>query len=156
MIPRVFQPRVLVLFDGYCYLCSWVVRWIFSRDRRNAFVCLPLQSDEGRLVQNRYPQLENEDSVILVRDRQVFTRSAAAFEIARILGGAARLVLFFTILPTGWADWLYRRVAAIRYRLFGKRQTCVRPPPRLIRQLILTDEERQVFEIDCNPTRSNE
>jgi predicted DCC family thiol-disulfide oxidoreductase YuxK len=38
----------LILFDGYCHLCSWIVKFVIARDRKRRYRFAPLDSAIGR------------------------------------------------------------------------------------------------------------
>jgi len=131
------EEQQVVLFDGFCYLCSWVVRLILTQDRNDRFICLPLQSPEGIILVAPYAELAAVDSVILVEKDRVLTRTRAIFGVLKGLGGFWRLFLAISIFPTTWLDTVYDWVARVRYRAFGKRTNCVIPPRRLRHKLEL-------------------
>jgi predicted DCC family thiol-disulfide oxidoreductase YuxK len=129
--------RQVVLFDGFCYLCSWVVRVILSQDRKDRFVCLPLQSEEGVFLTRRFPGISGVDSVVLLEAEQPFVKSRAVLRILGGLGGLWRLFVVFDQFPTIWLDRIYDWVAEVRYRVFGKRASCIIPPRRLRHKLTM-------------------
>ena len=45
------------------------------------------------------------------------------------LGGVWRALALLRVLPRPVADWLYDCVARNRYRLFGRTEHCMMPPP---------------------------
>lgn len=133
--------RSIVLFDGYCYICSWLVGLILTHDRRNAFVCLSLQSSEGENILERYPAARSLDSVVLVNTAGVHVKSEAVIEVLTVLGGRWRILTILKWLPVRFRDSAYDFVARIRYRLFGRRAECLVPPRRFIPTLMPTPEE---------------
>ena len=129
--PEKTRTRHWILFDGVCYLCSWVVRLVLAQDRSRRFVCWPLQSPEAETLIGSLPDGEGRETIILLTEGKVLTRSTAVLEIFKLLGGFWRLSAVLEMLPLSWQDWGYDRIAAIRYRLFGRREVCLRPPHRL-------------------------
>jgi predicted DCC family thiol-disulfide oxidoreductase YuxK len=121
----------IILFDGYCNLCSGFVRWLIRRDKSARFRFLPLQSDEARqllkLSEGENASKNDPDSVILYHDGTIRERSEAVLEIFKILGGIWRLMAPFKYLPLAWRDNLYNFVARNRYRWFGRRSQCMIP-----------------------------
>jgi predicted DCC family thiol-disulfide oxidoreductase YuxK len=128
------EPPVkhLVLFDGVCNLCNAVVRFILRHDRRKVFSFAPLQSELGRRI-FRAHGLDSDaaETFLVVSAGRVLQRSDAALEVARHLGGPWRLCGAFRIIPRGGRDWLYSLLARHRYRLFGRRETCMIPTPEV-------------------------
>ena len=56
-------------------------------------------------------------------------RSAAALFVLDQLGPPWRLAAVLRRAPAPLLDWLYGRVAARRYRVFGRRAACPAPRP---------------------------
>ncbi len=127
------DAHLLVLFDGVCNLCNGAVRFIIKRDRHARFRFAALQSDAARmlLASIGVDASTLPDSVILVEDGAVFTRSAAALRIARRLRFPWPLTFGLIIVPRPLRDWLYDAVARRRYRWFGRREACMLPDESL-------------------------
>lgn len=121
------EGKVLILFDGYCYLCSWVVQWVLTADKAGVFLFAPISSETGEFWKKKLKIKTQMDSVILVEANVYFLRSEAALRIARRLGGFYRLLLIVKLLPLSWRDKLYDCVARNRFRWFGRRETCFLP-----------------------------
>lgn len=120
--------KPLVLFDGVCNLCNASVQFILKRDRRAWFRFASLQSDAGQQVLREQGLATDElDTMILVEDRAVYTRSTAALRIVRRLGGLWPLLYAFIVVPRVIRDFFYRIVAKNRYRWFGRRDQCMVP-----------------------------
>ena len=121
--------KSLVLFDGYCHLCSYSVQLILKFDRKGKFIFSPISGDLGHELKKRLHIPGNTDSIILVENNEFFIRSEAVIRIANQLGGIFRLASVFTILPTMWLDSLYDWIAANRLKWFGKKSSCMMPKP---------------------------
>ena len=118
----------LVLFDGVCNFCNNSVVFIIKRDAQAKFQFASLQSDVGQLVLKKYNLPSEEyESIVLVNEDKVFTKSTAALRIAKDLNGLWSLFYFFIIVPKPLRDWVYGVVAANRYKWFGKRDACMIP-----------------------------
>ncbi len=118
----------VVLFDGYCNLCTHSVQFIIRRDRKKIFRFASLQSATGRTLLQTFnvPQTKA-GSVVLIAGTKAFTESTAALHIARRLSGLWPLLFVFMIVPPFIRDAVYRFVAKNRYRWFGKRSSCWLP-----------------------------
>jgi predicted DCC family thiol-disulfide oxidoreductase YuxK len=81
------------------------------------------QSSLGAALYRHYG-LVLDQSYLLLANGRAFTRSAGFFELFTALGGWWRLLKAAALLPERWRDWLYDRVAANRYRWFGKADHC--------------------------------
>ncbi len=119
-----------VLFDGFCHLCNGAVDFILRHDSRELFVFASLDSEAAlRSVRERGLELPQEDSIILIDGDGIHTLSDAVIRIARGLGFPWSMAAIGVIVPKKWRDGLYRRVAANRYRWFGRRDACRVPTP---------------------------
>ncbi len=120
--------KILILFDGYCHLCSRTVQVILKFDKKRKFVFAPLSSTTGIHFKEKYHITKQTDSVILIKANVCNIKSEAVLEIADSLGGLFKLLLIFRIIPRKWRDKLYDCVARNRFRWFGKRSSCLMPP----------------------------
>ena len=126
------QKNNIVLFDGFCNLCSGSVQFIINRDVKGVFKFASLQSFFGQQQLDNFKLDKNLlHSIILVRGDQFYQRSDAALEIARRLSGAWPVLYIFKILPRFLRDGIYNVIARNRYRLFGKMDACWIPTPEL-------------------------
>jgi predicted DCC family thiol-disulfide oxidoreductase YuxK len=124
--------EAVILFDGVCNLCNGAVNFIIDRDTQNTFKFASLQSDTAReLLKDASIKPENLDSIVMIHDGQVFTKSAAAFRIANYLSGGWILLRIFSVLPLLITDGVYDIIAKNRYSWFGKRDVCRIPTPAL-------------------------
>ncbi|MCL1043735.1 thiol-disulfide oxidoreductase DCC family protein [Shewanella electrodiphila] len=126
------KTQHIIIFDGVCNLCNGAVNFIIKRDHKDVFAFTPMQSETARALMTEY-QLENIgfDSFILIKDGKYLLRSDAALEITKDLSGLWFLCRVFKVLPTGFQDYFYRVLAHNRYRIFGKKETCMLPTPEL-------------------------
>ena len=116
--------KPIVLFDGMCNLCNGAVDFILKRDRKKQFQYVALQSEEGKKLVDKYHIPSEIDSVILLKDKQVFTESDAAIEIGKMLPAPWKWAGIFRIIPLKIRNSVYRWIARHRYRWFGKRTSC--------------------------------
>ena len=123
-------PPFLVLYDGVCALCSRTVSWIVARDREHRLAFAPLQGETASRLRRIHPEIpEGLDSVVYVEPGGVHLRSKAFLHLSRHLGTPWRWAYGLRWLPAGPLDLVYRLVARVRYRLWGRYDTC-RVPPR--------------------------
>ena len=127
----------VLLYDGQCGFCNKTIQRILRYDKRKAMFFAALQSDYGKSVLTRHPELAGVDSLVYVEPldfaylERVFVRSDAALRIARYLGGPWKLFLLGYIIPRSVRDYLYDQFAKRRYRWFGKYDTCPLPAPEV-------------------------
>ncbi|HXC52871.1 MAG TPA: DCC1-like thiol-disulfide oxidoreductase family protein [Candidatus Limnocylindrales bacterium] len=131
--PRRTGAPDTVFYDGTCALCHGAVRFVLAEDVGARLRISPLGS---ALFLSLVPAAERErlpDSVIVVRGRQIFARSAAAIEILDTLGGVWWVIaLVMRMFPAGFRDATYDAIASRRYRWFGRRsEACPLMPPEL-------------------------
>ncbi|MCL4136005.1 UNVERIFIED_CONTAM: hypothetical protein GTU68_024983 [Idotea baltica] len=138
------SSRPLLLFDGVCNLCHSSVRWVLARDKRADFDFASLQSNFAREhLDKEWPDGDVPDSLVLVIDGKLLTRSDAAIGIGRRLGFPWSLGVLFLIVPRFLRDGVYSWVARNRYRWFGKRDVCSLPAPDLMERFLDADEDLQ-------------
>jgi len=119
----------VLYFDGVCGLCSRAVDFVMRHDRKGWFRFAPLQGETAavRLTSNDVADLQ---SMVLVTEQGTYRRSAAAVRILWQLGGLWWLLGWLLwIIPRPLRDLAYGSVARMRYRLFGKHETCRLPTP---------------------------
>ena len=124
------QP--LLLFDGVCNLCNSSIQYILKKDTKNQFKFASLQSDAAKQILLQFDKDNSDlDSIILIYNNRVFSKSTAALKVAEILGGFLSLTLIFWIVPKPLRDWAYDHVAKNRYKWYGKRESCMVPTSEL-------------------------
>ena len=126
----------IVLYDGFCNLCSNAVRFIHRYDKKKQIMFAPLQSEAAVLMlkERGYDQ-QKMDSIVFLSGTKAYFKSDAAIEIAQLLTGVPHYLIIFRYIPKWFRDIVYDLVAKILYRIFGKTTTCDRP----------TDELRENF-----------
>ena len=126
------QNTQLILFDGVCNFCNSSINFIIDHDPEKHFKFAPLQSDLGQSILKQFNKNTDDfDSVILLKNNQLFQKSDAAIEIAKNLSGAWKYLAVFGVLPTFFLNFFYDIIAKNRYKIFGKTETCRMPTPEL-------------------------
>jgi predicted DCC family thiol-disulfide oxidoreductase YuxK len=126
-------PNPILIFDGVCHLCDTFVQWVLKYERQPTLTFVAGQSASGqKLLHSLGMQDLAANSVLLVRDGQVYNRSRAVFAILPYLTFPWRALVVFRIVPYRLADKIYDWVARHRYTWFGKRTAC-RIPDELTR-----------------------
>ncbi len=135
MSPRSDAP--IVIFDGECNVCNGAVRFIIDRDPEAVFLFAASRGDAGRGLLDRLGLVDvARDSIVLVQGDRIDFESDAVLEIAKRLQGPIRWLRVFRIVPRVLRNFLYRLFAKARYRLFGRRETCMVPTPDLKRRFL--------------------
>ena len=124
-----YADHPTVFFDGVCGLCNHSVNWLLARDPEHRLRFAPLQGMTA--AQTLDAEIRNRlDTIVFVRDGETFTRTAAVSRILMTLGGRWRVLGgLLWIVPSPIRDLGYRIVSRLRYRLFGKHDSCRLPTP---------------------------
>ncbi len=130
------HPRQIVFYDGDCGLCQRSVQWLMRHDRAGRLVYAPLGGETATAALANITLPPNLDSIVFYDDGKAYVRSRAIFRIVRYLDPGVRYLRHFGILPAFLTDLGYRFIAAIRYRVWGRADTC-RVPTASERQRLL-------------------
>lgn len=129
-VPAFPDDRPLIVFDGYCGLCSRLVQFVLRHDRLGVYRFLPAQTPLGTALFGHYGlDAEDYDTFILLRDGQGHFVSDAAIEMSRELGTPWSWSPALRVVPKVIRDWVYLLIAHNRMRFFGRRDTCHLPRP---------------------------
>lgn len=125
----------VVLYDGVCGLCNRYVRFVLERDRRRQFRFASLQGAFGARALARHGLHLDGDpaSIVLLESpgsphERAYLRSDAVLSILVGLGGPWRLAAGLRAVPRFLRDRVYDLVARVRYRIFGRLDSCPLPP----------------------------
>lgn len=121
-----------MVFDGVCNFCSGYVRLVTAMDRDGVIRFTAMQSPYGRSLCVAHG-IDPEDPATFLffdRGRALEATEAMATMLGR-LPSPWRWLRFLTVIPRPLRDAVYRWTARNRYRLLGKRTTCMVPQPHL-------------------------
>lgn len=125
---RSLKNKGIVLFDGYCNLCSGSVKFILKRDKKDYFRFTSIQSEIGQqYLSDIKISTELNNSVILIENGKVYYKSTAALRIAKKLKGLWFLFYIFIIIPSTIRNFIYMIISKNRYKWFGKKTECFLP-----------------------------
>ncbi|MHC4877431.1 MAG: thiol-disulfide oxidoreductase DCC family protein [Planctomycetota bacterium] len=119
----------ILFFDGVCGLCNSVVDFVLQHDRRGIVRFAPLQ---GTTSQELLPDHDRDslDTVVFIEGSTLTRRSTAIVRLLSHLGGFWTIVAWLLwLIPWPLRDVGYRVVSKLRYRLFGRKETCRMPSP---------------------------
>ena len=129
------HPRI-IFYDGVCGLCNKTVRRLVRLDRDRKFRYAPLQGELGtKLRAERDDVPDDLDSFVYLEEGRAFLRSRALVRAARQLRYPWKVGSWLWVIPWPLTDLVYRLVARLRYRIWGKFDECQIPTP----------EERELF-----------
>jgi predicted DCC family thiol-disulfide oxidoreductase YuxK len=130
-VPPFSDDRPIIIFDGYCAMCSGGARFALRHDRAGVFRLLPAQSDLGRALYVHYG-LDPQDfeTFILLEAGMPSFKSEASLRIVEALGFPWNLLALLRLVPRALRDRLYDVMARNRMRIFGRRERCYVSDPR--------------------------
>jgi predicted DCC family thiol-disulfide oxidoreductase YuxK len=120
----------VMIYDGYCGLCSSAVQFVLRHDRRRTFRFIAAQSELGTSIYRHYGlDPRDYETFIVLADGLPLFASDAVIGIGRRLGLPWSMGAVANALPRGVRDGLYFWIARHRMRFFGRRDTCHLPAP---------------------------
>ena len=122
------KGKSIILFDGVCNLCNSSVQFIIKHDKQERYLFASLQSDAAKEILLHFNLKKNNiDSIFLIKNSKIYTKSTAALKIAKHLNNGFSLCYFFIIIPYFIRDLAYDYIAKNRYKWFGKQNECMLP-----------------------------
>jgi predicted DCC family thiol-disulfide oxidoreductase YuxK len=116
----------LILFDGVCNLCCGWVQFLIRVDKNERFKFAALQSDAAKRTLTAHGLVNvSPETVIYLRGNRYFYASTAVLEILHDIGGVWKIVSIFRLIPRFIRDYVYRFIASRRYKIFGKKTSCM-------------------------------
>ena len=126
------DTQKIILFDGICNLCSGMVQFTLKRDRQEKFKFASLQSASGQALLTKFGlSKEDFDSFVYIDGNRYFQKSSASLRVFKELSGGWKLLFVFIIVPTFIRDFVYNRISKNRYKIFGKKDSCMVPTPEI-------------------------
>src|SRR5262245_11426755 len=133
ILAAIANGKPVMLFDGVCHLCSGWVQFAVARDPVANLRFAPIQSRHGQdFLRRRGLPVDDFDTFYLIDDGRVFEKSTGFLRMVGYLRWPWPLLKVVRIVPRPVRDWLYDRIARNRYRLFGRRETCLVPTAEII------------------------
>ena len=126
----------LILFDGVCNLCNGFVQFVIKNDTLQQFTFGSLQSAKAKQLLQQYGVTQNLTTVVYIDNGVVYFKSDAALRIIKQLAYPYKLLYIFIVVPKFLRNWVYGVVATYRYKVFGKKNTCMVPTPELKHRFI--------------------
>jgi predicted DCC family thiol-disulfide oxidoreductase YuxK len=127
------REQNIIFFDGICGLCSRMIEFVLREDQERRFLYSPLQGETFRNLKRNRPETLKTDSIFVLRrgpeTEMLLQKSDALIYIADNLPRYRWLAAIGRILPAPIRDAAYRIIAATRYGIWGKRDSCRIPTP---------------------------
>jgi len=131
------KGKPVMLFDGVCHLCSGSVRFAIARDPAANLRFAPIQSRHGQdFLRRRGLPLDDFETFYLIDNGRVFEKSTGFLRMVDSLRWPWPLLKIVRIVPRPVRDWFYDRIARNRYRLFGRRETCLVPTAEIVARFL--------------------
>lgn len=127
----------IILFDGICNLCNSFVIFIIKRDSKSKFKFAALQSAAGQNMLKKIGLTFNDvNTLVYIKGEKYFLKSTAVLYISKDLEGIWIMFFAFIIFPKFIRDFFYNLIANSRYRILGKRETCMIPDPEICNKFL--------------------
>lgn len=117
--------HALVLIDGECLLCNRLARFVIRRDPAGTirFAALGSRAANRELGSRGLPA-PPAGTFVLVTGGKAFYRSEAALRLLQRLPPPWRSAGVLLCIPRPLRDPVYSVVARLRYRVFGRIESC--------------------------------
>jgi predicted DCC family thiol-disulfide oxidoreductase YuxK len=127
------RPNHLVLYDGTCGFCDQTVQFILRNESERQFHFIPLQSDFAQEILAEHHMKADLSTVVYLEQNinqveKLFTKSDAILQIACHLRKPYPFLAQIGLwVPSSIRNTVYRLIARIRYRIFGRVESCSIP-----------------------------
>ena len=133
------QGYTIIFYDGICGLCDSFVQFVLKHSQASKFLFCTLQSEFAAKLLAKYGESNIDlDTVFVLTDYNLPTskllkKSRAIFRVLEECHMPWYTPLYwltaFKILPDFILDIGYDFIASIRYKIFGRYDTCLVPTP---------------------------
>ncbi len=120
------ESKKVIYFDGYCGLCNGFVDFILKIDKKQLFVFSSLQSDYAKFNLPK-EMVRDLRSIVVTINGKTLQKTPAVLAILKELGTPWSYTKIFKYVPLPILNVGYDLVAANRYKIFGKRDSCRLP-----------------------------
>ena len=129
----------IFLYDGVCLLCDGAVQFTLAHEKTASILFVAIQSKKGRELAIKHGQdPDNPESFLFIENGVAFEQSNGAIALASHLNGFLPILIRgCRFIPQTLRDIAYRLVARNRYKVFGKRSSCILPDSQSRHRFIL-------------------
>ncbi len=125
------QKMAIWLFDSQCVLCDGGVQFTLKFEKTDSIRFVSIQSSEGRsLAQKHGVDPDDPSTFLFIENGIALEKSDAVIALSRHLKGTKWIIPLLAILPKVLRDFAYGIIAKHRYRVFGKKNSCMIPDPQ--------------------------
>ena len=137
-VPSALQPsagvQTWLMFDGVCNLCDGFVNFVYEGDSLGR-VKFGAQQKHMDLLE-RIGAPTDLSTLVLIQGDKHYTRSNAALRTLAVMDWPFKALSVLWLIPYPLRDLGYVGVANVRYRVFGKRDSCRVPTGDFRRRFI--------------------
>jgi len=128
-VPDFKDDKPIIVFDGYCVLCSGFANFVMRHDTSQRLRLLAAQSELGEALYTHFGLKPDDYSTnLLIENGAVRTKSDGTMAVFSYLGWPWKALNIARILPRAIADAVYNLIARNRLNWFGRKDQCYLPP----------------------------
>ena len=124
------QTKPILLYDGSCGFCQRSVQFILQHEQGEDIYFAPLQSELAMNLYKEHPNLQNIDSIVFIKGKEMLVESDAVLALAGFLRPPYRFGQYARFFPKVFRDRVYRFVAKHRHRIVRSDESCLLPNAR--------------------------
>lgn len=122
----------VLFYDGYCALCNFWVKFLYTKPTKQFIYFATLESEALANLRRSGVEIPSVDSALYWDGQSLYTKADVAIQLLRQCKGGWRLLgKFISLFPPFLRNFGYDGIAAIRYKVFGKYESCPIPPPEV-------------------------
>jgi len=123
----------VIVFDGLCVMCNSFFKWVLKNDKDDKYLFANIQSN---FYKKNMDINKSIDSIILIKESNVFYESEAIKYILKDLDKFFLLQLVLNVTPKFISNFFYKIIANNRYKIFGKKDKCELPNKNLLSKFL--------------------
>ena len=127
------MKKDIIVFDGLCVMCNSFFKWVLKNDKDDIYLFANIQSN---FYKKNMDINKSIDSIILIKESNVFYESEAIKYILKDLDKFFLLQLVLNVTPKFISNFFYKIIANNRYKIFGKKDKCELPNKNLLSKFI--------------------
>jgi predicted DCC family thiol-disulfide oxidoreductase YuxK len=130
------NSKTILFFDGSCGLCNKSIKFVLRKEKDQALIFSPLQSEFAKKTLKPFNLEDNMDTMVLFEKGKIHLRSSAALRITKYLKGLWPLMMAFIIVPPFIRNAVYNYIAKNRITWFGVADYCDMMTPELRKRFL--------------------
>lgn len=112
------------------------MKFVLKKEKDEKILFSPLQSEFAKQKLKAFHVSEDADTMVLIENNKVHTRSSAALRTTKYLKGLWPLMMVFLIVPKFIRDGIYSYIAKHRITWFGSAEYCGMMTPELKKRFL--------------------